>query len=338
MIKLKTDDDTPYNILVDSGTAISYSVHNEKIIDKFLEENILDLIIITHSDEDHIKGFSRLFNKLLKCPTKRSRIKKVIYNSPHEIAKHLQRPTYPLVKKTRDLSTDTSAASAKEIQELLFDLELLEDKVVLNDGNGDIQENGISITYLAPTESTLEAFHDQYLRDMQKRVDKDAETRGKRESDYDSEIETLMLNTEIHKLSAYNRVSIAAIIKENSTESALIMLGDGDYEIVCDKLISMGFTRDNKLMANYTKLSHHGSVGNLSNEFLELVDCSNFLISTDGTRYNHPDKKTLARIWQYNRNSVFYFNYEGRIEELFRNEPLSPYKRQCIVQRSIYVP
>lgn len=44
------------------------------------------------------------------------------------------------------------------------------------------------------------------------------------------------------------------------------------------------------------KLSHHGSAGNISTALLDLVDCENFLISTNGSRHQHPDPEAIAKI------------------------------------------
>ena len=46
------------------------------------------------------------------------------------------------------------------------------------------------------------------------------------------------------------------------------------------------------------KLSHHGSKGNISKEFLEIIDCSDFLFTTNGGIGGayHPDRKTIALI------------------------------------------
>jgi hypothetical protein len=62
------------------------------------------------------------------------------------------------------------------------------------------------------------------------------------------------------------------------------------------------------------KLSHHGSKYSLSKEFLSLIDCQQFLISTDGSRYGLPHKATLARILTHPKRNPkqlirFSFNY-----------------------------
>lgn len=52
------------------------------------------------------------------------------------------------------------------------------------------------------------------------------------------------------------------------------------------------------------KLSHHGAVGNISEEFKNHICCDNYLICTDGIL--HPDKQTIAKLidW-YGKITVF---------------------------------
>lgn len=44
----------------------------------------------------------------------------------------------------------------------------------------------------------------------------------------------------------------------------------------------------------FVKLSHHGSVCNISENYPDYISCSNFLICTDGIM--HPDKQTIAKL------------------------------------------
>ncbi|HDK7156518.1 TPA: MBL fold metallo-hydrolase [Clostridium botulinum] len=338
LIKLKTNKEKSFNVLVDSGTSLSYSVYNEKIINDFLDNNTLDLIIVTHCDDDHVKGFTRLFEKLLKDNTKREKVKRVIYNSPFAVAKYFSYPYEKLKKKVINTkSADTSARSADTIQQKLFDLDLLEEQIIINDGKSNISQDGIKITFLSPSLDELREFYGKYSEDKKRIKQKGADTKGKKlNKDYEFFIDDLKSNTTTEKLTEYNRASIAFFIEEEVTENVVLMLGDSDYEIVRRKLESIPFSIDKKLKLNYLKLSHHGSICSLSKDFLDIIECNNYLVSTDGCKYGHPDKKTLARIWNYNEDAIFYFNYEERIKAIFKNEPDYKYKMKCIGQRSFY--
>lgn len=58
------------------------------------------------------------------------------------------------------------------------------------------------------------------------------------------------------------------------------------------------------------KLSHHGSMSNLSNALLDKVDCPRFLVSSSGASFGHPHPETLARIVTRRKTKkTLCFNY-----------------------------
>jgi beta-lactamase superfamily II metal-dependent hydrolase len=73
------------------------------------------------------------------------------------------------------------------------------------------------------------------------------------------------------------------------------------------------------------KVSHHGSSNNTNKELLELIKTDNYIISTNSDMHNLPDKRTLARIIDYNPNAVFYFNYDN-VKKIFLDEDLKKYR------------
>lgn len=56
------------------------------------------------------------------------------------------------------------------------------------------------------------------------------------------------------------------------------------------------------------KLSHHGSNKNINIDFLKRVKCNTFLISTDGSKFKHPDLETIALISKLSPNSKIIIN------------------------------
>ena len=78
-----------------------------------------------------------------------------------------------------------------------------------------------------------------------------------------------------------------------------------------------------RLPLDALKMSHHGSARNSSSELLELLECSRYLISTDGTRHHHPDPVTLARALDATGRGVeFHFNYASDESLLWDDEQL----------------
>ena len=115
LIETKKNDGLPYNILVDGGTGDSYDGRekNRDYFFPYLRENKIDLMILTHIDDDHIKGIQRLFKDLLKKKHEqlRSKIMKVIYNSPYATALYLGRPYAKPQKEEQKMNNGNISAS-----------------------------------------------------------------------------------------------------------------------------------------------------------------------------------------------------------------------------------
>jgi hypothetical protein len=92
----------------------------------------------------------------------------------------------------------------------------------------------------------------------------------------------------------------------------LLLAGDAHPSVLAEGLRQLGYSPQTPLELDAFKLCHHGSRANTSPELLELLRCSRYMISTNGVRFNHPDKECLARIVWANRAQppvMFYFNY-----------------------------
>ncbi|MCF2304895.1 MBL fold metallo-hydrolase [Photobacterium carnosum] len=117
-----------------------------------------------------------------------------------------------------------------------------------------------------------------------------------------------------------NKSSIVLIITHNNIN--ILLLGDAHAKPTCEELIKLGYSIKKPIFLDLIKISHHGSKHNTSKELLELVDCTNFYISTNGGNYNHPDKETIKlladRATELNTTFNIYLNYD--IEEDIRDK------------------
>ena len=98
-----------------------------------------------------------------------------------------------------------------------------------------------------------------------------------------------------------NKSSIAFIVhisdKDNKNGKSILFLGDAFPDHIAQNLSDMGYSKENRLNLDYVKISHHASKGNTSDNLLDIIDCSKFIISTNGTnRDKFPHKEAFARI------------------------------------------
>ena len=184
LIELKKNNYDRFTILIDGGTVGSYKKDIKESLENYLKDDCkIDLVILTHSDNDHISGM----NCILQNKNIVAKINRVIYNSPYAIGKkfnlwdenELTKTTSPkVIKRTKvskgfhkknllevnnnEIDVNTSAKKANELQRLLFDLDKLEMNLVVNNGESDIESDGIKIQFLSPTEVELKDFFYAY--------------------------------------------------------------------------------------------------------------------------------------------------------------------------------
>lgn len=91
----------------------------------------------------------------------------------------------------------------------------------------------------------------------------------------------------------------------------VLMGADSHPDIVEASLRGLGASEEKPFRLDCLKVSHHGSKANTSPALLGIVDCTRFAFSTDGSRHNHPDAETIARILKADleRPKTLIFNF-----------------------------
>jgi hypothetical protein len=106
-----------------------------------------------------------------------------------------------------------------------------------------------------------------------------------------------------------NITSIAVVAEFNGRR---VLLGaDGDANRLARSLRPLADAEGGRYALTALKLPHHGSMYNLSPELLDLVDCRRFLVSTNGSYFDHPQPETIARILKTGPGAELVFNYRS---------------------------
>lgn len=121
-----------------------------------------------------------------------------------------------------------------------------------------------------------------------------------------------------------NGSSIAFIL--SFKEKNYLFLGDAHPKVVLDSLNTLGYNKDSPIKVEFLKISHHGSCKNTTKELLESIETDNYIVSTDSSIHNHPDKRTLARIISNNTNATLYFNYDNVKQNIFSVKDYEDFK------------
>jgi hypothetical protein len=76
-----------------------------------------------------------------------------------------------------------------------------------------------------------------------------------------------------------------------------------------------------RLSLDLVKLPHHGSMSNIDDAVLSLIDCSQWLISTNGANFDHPDQSIARFIAERSPQEIrFLCNYHVHSTQRLANE------------------
>ena len=117
-----------------------------------------------------------------------------------------------------------------------------------------------------------------------------------------------------------NGSSIAFLAEHDGRR--VLLTADAHPSRIAASLTALGHGPQNRLQLDLFKLCHHGSKRNTSPELLRMIDCTRFAISTDGSKHDHPDAQTIARVLVQDpgRPKVLYFNTRQPNALLWQND------------------
>lgn len=315
IITVGQGDDLHY-IVVDGGPSSKFCI--EEVVDELKAIPFVDLMILTHFDDDHIAG---LLAYLEAYKDTTLPVREIWANCSKEIHVHT--------------SSNISYSQANTLDEYL-DTFCTKQKLIRKDNIKNILPK-IDLGYckiqvLSPTPAALQTNLNQYICTKATIVSKRV--------DNDRDISLKELAKREHKEVAdgddiINRSSIAFLLEVEG--KTVLMMGDADPWIVYHKLVDLGYSETAPLKADLMKVSHHGSRNNTCMQLLNILDCNKFLFSTNGGFGNsyHPDREVLAKLLvsakRKETSQVFlYFNYpkdtiESRTGTLLTKEEMREY-------------
>lgn len=295
LLRYKGNDSVFRNIIIDGGNKRSdYEKYLKKeILEIQFRNEFIDLLIITHTDQDHVKGIQYLLND---NDINKAIIKEVWFNSFDN---------FRMISNNSDISYLESC----EIQNLISENNILRKVNIIANDLLEIKYHGITMTILSP-----------YIDDIKKLVDNNASDISSQKNDYSYSITDLINNNtrifQDHKEDLdnkeENKVSIAFLLEIYG--KSILFLGDATPEIIelsIERLLQkrgIAF-----LNVDFIKLSHHGSHRSISLNMMRLLQCHHYIISTNREKSNLPNKLAFAKILnRLNKNKnkdYFYFNF-----------------------------
>jgi beta-lactamase superfamily II metal-dependent hydrolase len=307
------------NILIDGGVSATYVRKGIKgkpeygelkyTVDAIREKGEkIDLLIITHVDDDHIGGILKWFEKDTNA---HKLIGQVWFNSGRLISEFFDEQEYEenLIKIIPDESTDTSIGQGKYFEGYIEENGIWDRRVII--ALEYFEYLGIKFKILSPSPNKLKLLLGKWEKEAPESLDTSAE-----KNDYDL---TLMQHIENDKfkedLAIHNGSSIAFIMTFKNKN--FVFLSDANPTVIAKSLKIFGYSKEKPLKAELVKISHHGSKSNNNSEMLKLIKTTKYVISTNGDKHAHPNKQLLARLASINDNCEVFFNYPEQIKKIF---------------------
>ena len=297
-------EDDPHQMLIDMGTEeIGKRIRSD--LEALPEASRkLDLLVVSHVDRDHIGG-------VLTClaeadPLPGLEIADVWFNG----FTHLSGGRVTADPSLRPMGPAQGERLASWLRKQRWNRSF--------DG-GPVQRDpseapktvklhdGLQLTILGPTPKRLEEFIPTWKDEVEAALEKGTLTDvspGLRpmgsseppELEEPGDLETLAETTNSADGSEANGSSIALLLEYKGRR--VVLAGDAFSEDLVEGIEAVAGA-DGRLAVDLFKLPHHGSKKNTFRDLVESVDCGQWLISTDGTQFKHPDAVAIARLVTY---------------------------------------
>lgn len=324
-------------IMIDGGYVDTYKNYLFPRLKEIAGQGgVVDLIVVTHIDGDHISGVIKLLEEE-ELPIE---IKHIWYNGYRHVQSIVKVSEVPETFVHKSICKENSKETYKPIsarQGCTLSTLIFQKGLVWNEPTGGgvikapmtIQLSKATIHILSPNETDIENLCDFW----RKRLIKDGLLRKEHSAEYwDDAFEfslskdkpgfhfheqKVSMSYNLEKIkeepytpddSATNGSSISFMMEVDGKR--ILFLGDAHAETVVDSLNALFGAENVPFKFDSAKLSHHGSYNNNSPELLSKISCPNWLISTNGDKYNHPDMPTMAHIITHNTGCQLLFNYK----------------------------
>lgn len=284
----------------------------------------IELLLVSHMDDDHIRGVLDLFAALVQYAEDRRpppfRVKQVWHDTLQQVGgEPLRQVSEAVAAAMRGLRADAAsglqettrrlfgsfAASFRQSEKLAGLLRRL--SVPLNTGvpgpitrensgrlDADFGE-GLFLNVLAPSQKRVDALFDEW----RKRLAKSARSGPALQS----------LIAAYADRSPANLASIVVLAQLDARRA--LLTGDARGDDIIEGLAGKGLLGDAPIHVDLLKLPHHGSDKNVEPEFFERVRADHYLICGNGEE-NNPEIATLEMLTEARKNEEYTMHFTNR--------------------------
>jgi hypothetical protein len=295
-----------HQMLIDGGVGSTYATLHKRLLRLPTDakgRRPIDLLVITHIDNDHIEGIIRL----LCDPDVRLAPADVWFNG------------WPQVR--RPGSGDLGAKEGEWLGALLERGRLPWNKAFAQAARRRVQVPttgrlprrtvaGLELVVLSPEPAQLDELRDTW--------DAAVRAAGGVPGDVDAAIRQLEETGALVPAilgDADDSVTNGSSIAFTATYGGrcALLTGDAHRDTVADSLgrLAKEAKVGGPVPVDVFKLCHHGSIHNIDGALLAAMSCQRFLISTNGARHKHPNASTIDLIINTVNDAELIFNYRS---------------------------
>ena len=303
-------------VLVDCGTYAGYRTIKQRIEQLDRAERHFELFILSHIDADHIGGAIPLLKEIDSLGVG---FGDVWFNG----FKHLD-------------SQRLSAKQGEQFSALIQDNSLpwnawKKGAAIMRPSDALptlTLPGGLNLTLLSPTRQKLAALADDWEQAITAKgftpgdlEDGRRMLAGRRGST--SEDVAALAAADFEGDGAKPNGSSIAVLAEFAGKSVLLG-ADAHAPVLVEALaLLLRQRRLKRLPLGAFKVPHHASQNNLNIELMQQLSCRDYLISTNGDQFGHPDREAIARLIAHGGPQPrLWFNYRSRHNEVWAKPAL----------------
>ena len=336
ILELKSGDNS-VNVLIDGGPYRTFEKHLKPALQKLLLNGRLDLMVLSHIDNDHIIGLLDLLEEIRKQRESGTKemieIEEIWNNSFTDLLKSDEDPQILLGQIFRTLNFE----NRKEFSESLLvkgfqqgtDLvklaKLLEiplnsdfdELIVVNDKIKSFHLNNMVFHLLGPTKDNVDKLRKEWKSWIERKTS-----------------ETMLGLVQNLDKSIPNLASISFMVQTNNKK--ILFTGDSLGQDIVDVLtINKMLDRNGKFYVDVLKIPHHGSDRNTSLEFFNIIHAEYYIISANG-RDDNPSIDTLGWIIETGNTSkepkkIVLTNMTPNVEKILHEYDQKKYNYEAMV-------
>jgi hypothetical protein len=332
----------PRLIMIDGGPSGIYQRHLRPRISGIktasgLDEETplpVDILMVSHVDDDHIQGVLDLTTELRDQKANREppllRVQSLWHNSFDDLLKTTPKELdaaagfgAAALAGTIDVDDDEELDAAKVLASIPQGRVLRDDASFLAKGTGTWKINhefkgklilaakpvkklsldGVTMTIVGPMErelAELQKEHDAWLRQQKKAGGKRAESSL-----------AAFIDDSITNLSSL-------VILAQAGNKRMLLTGDARGDMILEGLQIAGLLKageSSTMHVDVLKVPHHGSANNVERSFFERVTADHYIFSGNG-EHGNPERETLEMLFEARGRDPFVMHFTYPLDEI----------------------